>query len=256
MSIHETVIPLYKPLGKTPLETINALRNSDPVFSHSAMSYAGRLDPMADGLLLALSGDALSKQEALSNLDKSYDAVVLFGISTDSDDLLGMPARDGHSLPAESRMREALQSFAGVCTLPVPVYASVRVQGKPLYWWARNKKLDDITIPSRTTRINAIDAVAVGSTSFQSVLARVREAVPLVSGDFRQTEIIQAWQALAEPREALATVSFSVSCTSGTYIRSLARELGNALGSRALLYSLTRTSIGQYSLENARRAIH
>jgi len=257
MSTQSQIIPLYKPIGRTPLDTLAAFRKSDPAYANLAMSYAGRLDPAADGVLLALCGDAVLEQEFMSNADKAYDATVIFGIGTDSDDLLGIPhiAATNATLEPED-IAGALHSYVGPCTMSVPVYSSPRVQGRPLYWWARNKRLEEIAIPKRTTTIHSIGAISFDDIRLYDIAAAAEQIAAMVSGDFRQNEIIGAWRGLGHSETVLPAVKFSVSCSSGTYIRSLARELGTRFGTVSFLYQLTRTRVGDYALERAMRVTH
>src|SRR3989344_5566750 len=84
------VISLYKPVGKTPLQCIRAFQSKFPEYKNVTLSYAGRLDPMAEGLLLILVAAENEKRSIYQDMDKTYDFTVLFGITTDSYDLLGI----------------------------------------------------------------------------------------------------------------------------------------------------------------------
>ena len=80
---------IYKPIGQTPLEAIELLRKSDPSLADVRMAYAGRLDPMADGLLVVLVGDECKNRTKYELLDKTYNFTMLLGLSTDTYDILG-----------------------------------------------------------------------------------------------------------------------------------------------------------------------
>jgi tRNA pseudouridine55 synthase len=84
-------IILYKEISETPLECVKRFVKSNPEFENIKMGYAGRLDPMAKGLLLILVGDENKNKIKYEKLDKEYVFEVLFGISTDSYDILGIP---------------------------------------------------------------------------------------------------------------------------------------------------------------------
>jgi len=81
-------INLYKPVGMTPLQAVEKLREKNTVYNGKKMSYAGRLDPMAEGVLLILVGDENKKMKQYMGFDKEYKAEILFGFSSDSNDVL------------------------------------------------------------------------------------------------------------------------------------------------------------------------
>src|ERR1700749_2760200 len=83
------VLNLYKKLGETPRERLERLRIQKPHYAHEVLSYAGRLDPMAEGVLLCLVGSANKRRELYLDMSKEYKLDVLFGFSTDTYDILG-----------------------------------------------------------------------------------------------------------------------------------------------------------------------
>jgi hypothetical protein len=89
------VLNLYKKLGETPRERLERLRTQKPHYAHEVLSYAGRLDPMAEGVLLCLVGSANKRREAYLDLGKEYVLDILFGFSTDTYDVLGRVMETG-----------------------------------------------------------------------------------------------------------------------------------------------------------------
>lgn len=85
----KNVLLLEKRVGETPLECLNRFRAAHPEYAEVPMTYAGRLDPMANGLLLVLAGDLVHRKDDFLGLDKEYRATVVFGVSTDTYDGLG-----------------------------------------------------------------------------------------------------------------------------------------------------------------------
>ena len=81
------VLNLYKNLGETPLERLERLRTQKPLYEREVLSYAGRLDPMAEGVMLCLVGQANKRREQYLDLSKEYTIAVLFGVSTDTYDV-------------------------------------------------------------------------------------------------------------------------------------------------------------------------
>lgn len=242
-----------KPVSITPLEAILELKKQKPALKNKPITYAGRLDPMAEGLLILLSGKKVHEKEKFLKLDKTYVATALFGISTDSLDLLGLPKLSKKLNPLPEQIRPMLKTVVGELTLPLPIYSSPTYQGQPLYTWARKgKKLEP---PKRTTSVYSINKIRFKKIDTQTILKYTQMHIPQVKGDFRQTKILNAWQNLLSAPQTLQVVQFTVHCQSGTYIRSLVRHLGQMLQCDALLYSLQRTKIGPFDLHFTKKEI-
>lgn len=225
-----------KPLGATPLEALDMLRTLQPALQGVKLSYAGRLDPMATGLIVALHGEQLMRQEEYWHLPKEYDASILLGISTDSYDLLGLAAPGDPSRVHLDGILLAIQHVVGKVVLPVPVFSSGPAAGT-----------------SRQMVIRQIDVTSVDRISTDEILATLVERIPLVHGDFRQQEILEQWKnILAEyPSVRWPVVRCTIRCSSGTYIRSLAHTIGARLGSGGLLMDLRRTRVGSWHVDGS-----
>lgn len=239
-----------KPVGWTPLQALEELRRMENLPAEIPLTYAGRLDPMAEGLLLVLAGPRVHEKDAFLRLDKQYRVTALLGITTDSYDLLGLPSiPPGQSWSilnnSEQFLSRTLASFVGATTLPLPAFSSPPQQGKPLFWWKRNKP-DQANLPMRTTDIYSITDIATGSVSANELSAYIHSTIPHIHGDFRQTEIVKSWETVLRDQR-FTTTSFTVHCQSGTYIRSLVHELGRRLKTGACVYTLRRTAVGQYT---------
>lgn len=269
------VIQAYKNIGETPLDVINRLKNDNPEYKHVPMTYAGRLDPMAEGLMIILTGDDCLKKDEYTNLSKDYEVRVLFGFETDTYDLLGIvnarslvvsgrlaqadgPSRskiqqdfmsaDGNNMT--SAFSNILKNFTGKVEQEYPPYSSRTVDGKPLWMWAREGRLDEITIPSHEVLISKIEMVDSTEISKQDLEKYIKESIAKIVGDFRQKEILDSWkQALIDSKEEkFICVNLAISCSSGTYVRVIAHELGKRLGIPALAMHIKRTKIGDYNI--------
>jgi tRNA pseudouridine55 synthase len=277
-----SVLSLYKPIGFTPLQMIALLKEQYPEYAKQTISYAGRLDPMADGLLLLLVNEENKKRHEYEALPKTYAFRVLLGVSTDTYDLLGKVQKTrktqifGESDNQMFRLSDTsgslsflslLESFQGTHLQPYPPYSSRTVQGKPLYWWARNNRISEIEIPVKEIEIFDIRLLSQSQTSLNDLRLKINESTAKVSGDFRQEEILKTWntwftnqqtrqpvnQSTSKPVTSLPLLNCRVTCSSGTYVRSIAHEIGEKLGCGALAYSITRTHVGSYSLAEALR---
>jgi tRNA pseudouridine55 synthase len=149
---------LDKQVGETPLECMNRFRVSHLEYSEVKMTYAGRLDPMASGLLLVLTGDAIYSKEKFLSLPKTYECTVILGLSTDTYDILGIPVKRNSFLIKETNdvkvnqigleeIKGVLNSFIGTFQQDYPPYSSKTVGGKQLHQIARSGGIDQVKIP-------------------------------------------------------------------------------------------------------------
>lgn len=247
----DTILNLYKPIGWTPLQVIKRFKEIHPEYKDIAMTYAGRLDPMADGVLLVLAGEDVFNKDLLQQLDKKYTAEILFGFETDAYDVLGIVTRTAENVPRESLMQE-LKRFTGSNLLEVPPYSSYKVNGKPMHYWARSGKLDDMQIPKRTMTVHDVDVREMYEISTPEILAAVHDKIKNVTGDFRQEEIKAKWlSSLNQTNGIFPVIKADFHVSSGTYIRSIVHELGERLGCGAILFSLRRSAVGEHTIDHS-----
>jgi len=221
------------------------------------IACAGRLDPMAEGVLIVMAGEALKDYDKYCRRDKAYEAEALLGFSSDSWDVMGMMKKveTGRDLSVQE-IKHELKKFVGKVELPLPPYSSPTVEGKPLYWWAKRGKLTPENLPVREMEIFSIQCKGMKELGAGEALQSVTERIQRVEGDFRKDGIIARWsEILAHKDEPLQIVSFRVHCASGTYIRSIAHAFGARLGCGALLYRLVRTRVGRYGIAESERAL-
>jgi tRNA pseudouridine(55) synthase len=252
MSGKTEVLQLYKSMGETPLECIERFRANNPQYKETTMTYLGRLDPMAEGLLLVLAGDTRDKKKYLE-WDKTYEFEVLWGFETDTYDVLGLVTETSEGkMPKklEERMPKLLDEIASKKTQVYPPYSSRTVGGLPLFSWAREGKIKEINIPTRNIKIFNILHRNTRLLNKEVLLAEIISRIDLVKGDFRQEQIIGSWQEkirLLKEQDVFLS-SFTASVSSGTYIRGLAHTMGEFFGTGSLAYSIKRTRVGEYNM--------
>jgi tRNA pseudouridine(55) synthase len=105
------VLNLYKQAGETPLECILRFKKINPEYENVKMTYAGRLDPLAEGVLLVLTGEEVYNKEMFLNLKKEYEVEVLFGFETDTFDILGLLKSEIRSTKSETNSKSKIQNF-------------------------------------------------------------------------------------------------------------------------------------------------
>jgi len=175
------------------------------------VGHGGTLDPFASGVLPICMGEGTKVLPFLLNADKTYEAVVRFGVETDTLDLTGqvLAERPVGDLTA-AVVEGALLSFRGVIEQVPPMFSALKRDGKPLYKYARA----GVTVERapRTVTIHALDLVAF---------------------------------------EAPDRARLRICCSKGTYIRSLAADLGRKIGVGGHLIELRRTASGPFRIEQA-----
>jgi len=247
------VLSLYKKCGQTPLKCINEFKNNDSGLSNLPMTYAGRLDPLAEGVLLVLIGDECHKKEEYLKLPKEYELTILFGFSTDTYDLMGKvvgPDHENWHGNFASKIQEILPKFTGKIKQKYPPYSSRTVGGKPLFVWAREGRLDEIEIPTHEVEVKSIDIIKEGEITSEQLLEKIKNDISKVGGDFRQEDIINIWEKMLGnfPKENFPTRTLRISCGSGFYARVLAYEIGQAMGIQSLALDIVRTKVGEYTI--------
>ena len=250
----QRVILINKPVGATPLQCIHEFKKNSPEYQRAVIGYAGRLDPMAEGLLLLLIGNENKKRKEYEAMAKTYEFSLLFGIETDTYDLMGLITQIQFEAVDKAiiSLPDVLPTFLGKHSLPYPPFSSRTVAGKPLYWYARNAQLSSITIPQKDITIFAFVALPSPLLLKTDLLEHISQIVPHVKGDFRQSEIVKKWYAKAPHFPSkFPLLSYRISCSSGTYIRGIVHELGKKLSVPAVTYSIKRTAIGDFSLDQA-----
>lgn len=247
------VLNIYKKAGETPLEAINRLRDNGPEYQNEKITYAGRLDPLAEGVLILLAGDAVYEKEKYLKLDKEYEAEILFGFSTDTYDILGLSKinKKIENLKKE-KLTENLKVFIGANKMLFPPYSSYKIKGKPLFQWARQGKIKEIEIPKKEREVYEIKLLRFGKIKEKNLLSRINKKIKKVKGDFRQEKILTQWGKILKNNADVEfqTAKIKIKCSSGTYIRSIAHNLGEKLKTGAVLLSLKRTMVGEFNIKN------
>ena|SRR5258708_5817449 len=253
-NMHNILI-IDKPIGFTPLETIQKIKKQYPHLANMKISYAGRLDPLAHGVLLLLVGEEVKKRTTYLSLAKTYEFEAVFGIQTDTYDLLGY-VKDTKIKQESRNVKLFVNTFVnkhlGKQLQSYPPYSSKPVQGKPLFLWARNNKLSEIDIPKHEIEIFTFSCVNIGEITLRQLRDSIEKNISSVKGDFRQKEIIVRWKALFfenDKERKLQTAKFHITCSSGTYIRELVHKLGKELCSGAVAIDILRTAVGEYTLQ-------
>lgn len=205
------IILIDKPNTWTSFDVVSKIRNT---IRYKKVGHAGTLDPLATGLLIVCTGKATKQIDKLIGQTKTYSGHIDLGYNTASYDLeTEASERYEVSHLDASLVRSAMLEFIGNIEQLPPMYSAIKIAGKPLYLAAR--KGQEIERKTRPVTITSFEL-----TSFENTNSHVR-------------------------------VGFEVSCSKGTYIRSLAYDLGVKLRTGGTLASLRRTCIGSFDLCDA-----
>ena len=205
-----------KPAGITSHDVIDRLRR---VTGIRTIGHAGTLDPFATGLLIvAVERDATKHIAEFVGMDKEYVADIVIGQTTDTLDPEGDVTNGPPVTTTNDELRTAMGTLTGAIEQIPPMYSAIKIGGKKLYDLAREGK--DVERPPRAVTIHEFS---------------------LISHDLSSSLIIPS----------PFTIQTKIVCSSGTYIRALARDLGLALGTVGYVTALRRTKIGSYSDDNA-----
>jgi len=256
---------IHKNIGETPLEALERFRRMKieecvaadysgtdirietcAQWQEVPMTYAGRLDPLAEGELLILIGDECKNKPKYLGLDKEYEVEVLFGVETDTYDALGLSRRvdlrNTQVYPAGSD----LQKYIGTFTQEYPPYSSRTVDGVALHELARTNSLPE-EMPTKEVTVYEVEELRREQVTGFELEARIVDMIDRVTGDFRQDEIRQRWQEVLDDgvsgNEPFEVLTIRVKCSSGTYMRSLAHRMGTDRGIGAIALSIKRTKI-------------
>lgn len=244
------ILAVYKPIGITSHQV--AIRLAQKL--GTVVTHTGSLDPLAEGVLVLLIGpEAKKRQTEFQAVDKDYEFDLLFGVSTDSYDQLGLvtnaTAYEPENFP-EEKLNDLVTRLVGKREQELPPFSSTVIRGKPLFWWAREGRLQEVGLPVREIEIYKAELVGRSEITKSDLGKVILKNILLIEGDFRQDSIKEIWQtALANhpnARFSIATIRITVS--SGTYVRSIANEVGKAIGIPSVALRILRTRNGRFDL--------
>ncbi|MCF8177326.1 MAG: tRNA pseudouridine(55) synthase TruB [Sulfuritalea sp.] len=195
------------------LSSNRALQLARRLFNAEKAGHTGTLDPLATGLLPVCFGDATKFSGELLGADKSYVGTAQLGVSTDTADAEGQVLERRPVAASHGDLKEALAAFVGEFDQIPPMYSALKRNGKPLYEYARA----GIEVERAPRRVTIYEAHLLDRT-----------------GDLAKDHF-----------------SFEIRCSKGTYVRTLAVDIGERLACGAHLTALRRTGIGMFSVEQA-----
>lgn len=205
------ILVVDKPAGPTSHDIVALVRR---LAATKRVGHGGTLDPFASGVLPVFLGHGTRVVEYHLGDRKAYRATVCFGASSTTEDLEGELTPAAGAAPARETVEAALRGLTGTISQRPPAYSAIKVGGRRAYAMARAG--ETVELPPRVVTIHALDLVAWDGT---------------------------------DPDRPIAVLD--VACSTGTYVRAIARDLGEAVGSAAYLGALSRTASGPFTLDAA-----
>jgi tRNA pseudouridine55 synthase len=240
------VVILDKKEGETPLEALEVFRRRHKEYKDVKMTYAGRLDPMASGVLLVLTGEEVKNKEKYLALDKEYEFQILFGFATDTHDILGKVTNStiltNSRIDLEKQIKQNLKHFTGRFRQEYPLYSSKTIK--------KARAGVRVEREARTVNVKSLKFLKLEKINNKKLLANIERRIKKVEGDFRQAEILKIWRGeLNYQGEPLVIAKFKIKSSSGTYVRGIADALGKRMKIPALAFSIKRTKVGKWAKE-------
>ena len=155
------IILINKEKNKTSRDMVNMVCKK---LNTNKVGHTGTLDPLATGLMVICVGEGLKLVELLTNHDKEYIAKVKVGIKTDTYDITGKILEEKECSLNKEDLINCLNSFIGEYNQTVPIYSSVKVNGKKLYEYARNN--EEVILPKHLVKISSIELLDFNNDSF------------------------------------------------------------------------------------------
>lgn len=247
------VIPIDKPRQWTSFQAVNKVKSyirNTYGLKKFKIGHAGTLDPLATGLLLVCVGKATKRIDELQNGEKVYTGTMILGATTPCYDL---ERGIDHYYPWQhitlETIKATLPQFLGDVEQVPPIFSAVKIGGQRAYTYAREQAEGDES-PSPTPKVVHIAEFEI--TDFRPGDPDKEEPThtPLSNAPLTPTHHLYD-NPLGEIPPHLPQLDFRIRCGKGTYIRSIARDLGLALDSGAFLSALRREQVGQYTLADA-----
>jgi tRNA pseudouridine55 synthase len=242
--------PIWKPLGASTHQLAKQVGTD----LNQKATHTGTLDPMAEGVVVVLTGEDRFKKGTFTDWKKTYEFEILLGIETDSLDLLGLQTqttyKELNNLEISENIKELLPQFIGKQKQTQPQFSSQRVDGKSGFDLAKENR--DFKAKENDIEISSLSLLESRELNINDVQNDINERINLVSGEFRQQEILSNWEETLNQLEEREVKTFSIlklstTVSKRTYIRSLVRDISNKLNIPAVTYSITRVQEGPYS---------
>lgn len=240
------ILPVYQPLGSSS----HKLAQQIGAEHGEKATHTGTLDPMAEGVLIVLTGEDRFQKTAYAKWPKVYRFSILWGLQTDTDDSLGILQKmhvQEFPKDLDQQIKKVLPSFVGKQNQVIHPFSARRWQGKSSFDFAR----EQVDIPEKTREviIHSLSMLPSKSVSLGKVQKEFTRRLDLMKdGDWRQDAIQTSWEPVWEkPSELEFPLTwFELHCSHGTYVRQLARDIAKTVQLPGMVWNLVRVQNGEY----------
>ncbi len=253
------ILPIFKPIGASSHQLAYTVGKQ---FNQKA-THTGTLDPMADGVMIILTGNDRFNKSNYSSWTKKYQFKVLIGISTDSNDLLGKiqsyentftiiknTSMLNDNIKKVSKAFEyTLPGFVGEQSQQLPKFSAKRIQGES--YFDKAKRNERFYRESQYINIDMIRLIKFNSITNIELDQYIKKTISKIHGSFRQIEIQKTWHSfLSKTKDGscFLMAQLEVICSKKTYVRALVRDLSMHMSIPLTTFSITRTKNGPYSI--------
>lgn len=249
------ILGFDKPLTWTSFNLVKAVRNSLSRrlgIKRLKTGHAGTLDPMATGVMIVCTGKCTKKIDQLQAGTKEYIATLRLGCTTASFDA-------EHEIDAtyptahitREMVDEVLGKFRGEIMQIPPVYSAVKVEGKRAFAYAREN--EEVQLKAKPLVIDELELLDINLPEQNVVSPHAQEVAGMIKAGVHIKDYGRKLQNIEDVEvesEVIPYIKIRVVCSKGTYIRALARDIGQALNSGAYLIGLRRTRVGDIRIED------
>lgn len=231
------MLKVNKKASETPLQLLDRLRIQQPELKDEKLSYAGRLDPMAEGEMLVLVGEENKDYKKHLGYEKEYLATFIVGMKTDTGDALGKITETASE--NLENLEKQIEGLRDVKKQKYPWFSSKTIDGIKLFDHFKKGNID-IERPTREVEIKEIKLLFNKKEELEKIKKYIFETIQKVEGDFRQKEILDIWREYFDKnKEDIQVFEVRLRVSSGTYIRALTEEFDLPV----TLLKLNRTEI-------------
>jgi len=257
------LLPVFQPLGSST----HLLAQEVGERHQTKATHTGTLDPMAEGVIVVLTGKDRFKKQELAGWKKTYQFQILWGVSTDTHDLLGLIIDSStakiHQENLDTKIDQLLPQFVGTQTQLIPAFSAKRTDGQSYFDLAKqnvktvnqaNSQSTKLTYTQEIT-IHSIEHLETQEIPAQNIVNQLNKVIPKLTNDFRQEEILQKWHTWIQnqPNQKntpLLLTTLTATASKRAYIRGLVRDLSSKMGIPATTFYILRTANGPHQIQD------
>ena len=218
------IIDYKKNIGESMQSIVDRFKEEYKLDKNEKIAFAGRLDPIAFGIVRLLSGSDRMQMDYMCSHDKIYTFDVIEGFNTDTYDILGL-------VNNMCEYKENIFDMEKIIEQTYPIYSSktVDINGRMVRLWdaAKNNMLENIKIPTKQVKIYYVKKIESNIVESADLYIIIENIINTVKGDFRQKEILENWKEVLLTNKKIYKINhYETKISSGGYVRSIAHNMG------------------------------